>query len=187
MALNDKERNVLTAGLILAGMFMVIFVYLHFVFFKKAIASNQKQQSKIEAETADLRKELNSMVSFLREREKVNLMKERLEIATSKLPSEPQAVKFLEELRTTLERTGVRQRRVSPKTFVPRTLYTEIPYEVQGSARYHEFGQFLNLIECNPRRFMRVNSFDLRNSDARPTVHPVTIGISTFMFNRPAE
>lgn len=184
MTLTEKEKNVLTAGLVLAGMFVVIFAYLHLMFFKTQVTSDTRKINDLKKETAALEKEYVSMTAFLQNRREVEAMRNQLAAATRKLPSEPESIEFLKELRASLERTGMAQTRVTPKPFVPRALYTEIPYEVQGSARYHEFGQFLNLIECNPRRFMRVNSFDVRNSTERPTIHPITVGISTFMFNR---
>lgn len=187
MALNEKEKNVLTAGLVLAGMFLVILVYLQFAFFSKDIAGNQKKVATLTTETSGLNKRYLEMTAFVQNRKEVEAMRNQLAAATRKLPSEPESLEFLKELRSSLERTGMKQTRVAPKPFVPRALYTEMPYEVQGSARYHEFGQFLNLIECNPRRFMRVNSFDMKNSDSRPTVHPVVVGISTFIFNSKSE
>lgn len=184
MALSEKEKNVLTAGLILAGMFLFIFGYLHFFFFNSHIESNNRQIEEFRKKTLEKDKELAAMKEVVRKQDEVASMNERLKRVTAKLPSTPQAIEFLEELRASLERTGVRQTRVAPKPYVSRTLYTEIPYEVQGSARYHEFGQFLNIIECNPRRFMRINSIDIRENPARPSIHPVTVGISTFMFNK---
>lgn len=184
MALNEKEKNVLTAGLILAGMFLVIIVYMHFAFFKAQIARNNTQITKLEKETQGLQKEFAGMKAFLQNAKQVEAMRNQLAAATKKLPSAPESLEFLKELRASLERTGMKQTKVAPKPFIPRALYTEIPYEVQGSARFHEFGQFLNLIECNPRRFMRVNSFEIKDNNKRPTIHPVTVGISTFMFNK---
>lgn len=184
MNLNEKEKDVLTAGLILAAVFAAIFAYLQFFVFADRIAKNEKVKKEFVAKSADLQKELDEMNDLIKEEAQIQEMYNRLKRAMNKLPNESRPIEFLDELRTTLEKTGVSQRRVAPGVPKSRTLYTEIPYEVQGSARYHEFGQFLNLIECNPRRFMRVNSFDVRNNNARPTVHPITVGISTFMFNK---
>jgi len=184
MALTEREKNVLSVGLILAGLCIAVFIYVHWALFSPQIRRNEATIKKTEETTRALEKELAGMKAFLQNRKEVEAMRNQLAVAARKLPSEPESLEFLKELRASLERTGMKQTRVAPKPFVPRALYTEIPYEVQGSARYHEFGQFLNLIECNPRRFMRVNSFDIKNSGTRPTIHPVTVGISTFMFNK---
>jgi len=182
MVLSDKEKNALAAGLILAVMLIAVLIYFHFFFFKPAIVAREKEIAKARTEIAAKKKELAEMQAFLKNQAEVEQMEQQLRRAAERLPTQPAPIEFLEELRSTLEETGVKQSRVEPRKVSSRDLYTEIPYLIQGSARYHEFGQFLNLIECNPRRFMRVSGFDLRNNDARPTIHPVSVNISTFMF-----
>ncbi len=184
MVMTEKEKTILTAGLIFAGMLLIIFIYLHFVYFAPGVEARKKQVDALVAEKKKLTADLASMQAFVKNQAEVEQMKQQITRAMAKLPSQPNAVEFLDELRTTLERTGVKQSRVEPLKPTMRNLYTELPYIVQGSARYHEFGQFLNLIECNPRRFMRVSSFDVRNNNNRPMIHPISVGMSTFMFNR---
>jgi Tfp pilus assembly protein PilO len=70
---------------------------------------------------------------------------------------------------------------VSPQN---RVQYTEIPYTIEAHGRYHEIGQFLTLIEQNPQRFMRLRNFTAENNLERPSIHPVQMEISTFMFNQ---
>ena len=184
MTFNEKEKNVLKVGLIFAGMLVFIFVYLHLFFFKAQIDRNERAVSDIMTKTKDMNKELGAIRDFLQKQSETEAMGKRVERMNAKLPSSAKAIEFLDELRASFERTGVRQNKITPKPYKSRTLFTEIPYEVAGNARYHEFGQFLNIIECNPRRFMRVNSLEIRDNPGRPSIHPVTVGISTFMFNK---
>jgi Tfp pilus assembly protein PilO len=84
---------------------------------------------------------------------------------------------------STLRVTGIIQETVKPENVRDRAQYTEIPYTVEAHGRYHELGQFLTLIEQNPQRFMRVKSFKLGTNLLRPSIHPIKMEITTFMFN----
>ncbi|RMH29774.1 MAG: hypothetical protein D6691_02160, partial [Candidatus Hydrogenedentota bacterium] len=89
---------------------------------------------------------------------------------------------FFQALSKVLQVTRVDYTELEPLKEVSRSAYVEIPYRIKGTARYHDFGHFLNLIEDNPDRFMRVRTFTIENRDDRPSVHPVTIELATFMF-----
>jgi Tfp pilus assembly protein PilO len=79
-----------------------------------------------------------------------------------------------------LHNTGVDYDAVRPLPDRRRQLFTEMPYLIDSNAAFHEFGQFLNLIEENPNRFMRVSHIDVTNSREHPTVHPANLEITTF-------
>ena len=111
-------------------------------------------------------------------------LRQMIQKVIQRLPSRPDAPGFLVALVSILRQTGIIQRSVTPEETVNRTQYTEIPYEIDAFGRYHELGQFLTLVEQNPARFMRVKAMRVSNNLARPSIHPIELQISTFMFNQ---
>ncbi|MDK2970362.1 MAG: Pilus assembly protein PilO [Candidatus Sumerlaeota bacterium] len=182
MQFTEKQKQVLIVGLLFCGILLAFTIYFQFMFFKADVAAAKKDAAKKETEIANLEKDIRQMREFINNDEELARLQERVEIAKKRLPSDPQAIQFLELLRDSLQKTNVSFSRIEKESTVTRSMYNEIPYVVKGSARYHEFGQFINLIECHPERFLRVSEFTLDNNNNRPTIHPMNVRISTFMF-----
>ena len=64
-------------------------------------------------------------------------------------------------------------------------LYQEVPYEIKCRAKYHDLGQFLMLAEQHAKQIMRVKTMDITNDMKRPSRHPVTLRLSTYVINKP--
>jgi len=182
MVLDEKQKQTLTVGLIVAGMLAFIVGYSYMMFISPGKEENEKKVKTLQADIERQEKRFGVMQRYLENADERERLLEEMEIALRRLPSDEQAIEFLSVLQDSLRKSGVTFTRVSPEEVVRRAQYSEIPYSVTGTARYHEFGQFLNLIECNPNRFMRVSNFTLSNNNRRPSVHPVEVGIKTFMF-----
>jgi len=182
MQLNENQQKTLIVGVIFAVLALVAVIVLNVTYFSTQRTELQQNISTAETEITNLESERALMRSFLgNEAEHRDLM-QRVEDARRRLPSDPQAFQFLEILRDTLSNTNVNFSFLSQENSIRRSMYEEIPYRVRGAARYHEFGQFINIIECHPERFMRVSTFSLSNDTRRPSIHPIEVGISTFMF-----
>lgn len=182
MNLTEKQKQVLVLGLVFCGILLGFTLYFQIMFFSKDVANAKTETDKKQAEIKTLQAEIDKMNAFIRNDAELRQLEEKVAFAKKRLPSDPQAIQFMELLRDSLQKTNVGFTRIERTNPIVRTLYQEIPYLVKGSARYHEFGQFLNLIECHPERFLRVSEFTLDNSTNRPTVHPMNVKISTFMF-----
>lgn len=180
--MTERNKQILIAGLIFAFLLMGVVIYYYFMAVSPAIKRNSAQVVDLDKKIAEANKELSEIEALIADTETLAQLQEQVERAKRLLPENEEALEFLGILRESLRRTGVSQSNIRKLKAADRTLYREIPYLVSGEARYHEFGQFVNLIECNPERFMRVNTFTLRNNDSRPSIHPMEIGISTFMF-----
>ncbi|MCB2153981.1 type 4a pilus biogenesis protein PilO [bacterium] len=181
MVFTEKNKQALLIGLIMAA-FLGFLVGYYYWLSKPVIAKTQKERGTLNAQIKKDQAEINRMRALIENTAEREQMAEVVRRAKERLPEDRRAIEFLTLLRDSLTKTGVVQTRVAPEAPKRRALYEEIPYSVKGSARYHEFGQFLNLIECNPDRFMRVNGFSLSNDPNRPSIHPMEVGISTFMF-----
>ncbi len=111
-------------------------------------------------------------------------VKQRVQELEKRLPSTPQADQFFQALTEAIRVTDVINTVLEKQNINDRgsVQYEEIPYKLEIKSRYHQFGQFLNIIEQNPERFMRVKSMTIRNEKGNPTLHPIDIQIATFRF-----
>ncbi len=184
MAFSEQDKKTLSIGVFIAAVIFVGLAYWHFFFLKLHYKQNTAQKTTIKAEIKGYKEQLAEIRKAEAQRDQIDKMRAVVKETAKRLPDRPDAPGFFNELIRILRITGVQTTRVDPLAPRGQTLYTEIPYSIVSRCRYHEFGQFLNLIEENQRRFMRVNSFNITNNDQRPSVHPVTVGISTFMFNK---
>lgn len=180
--MTEKQKQTLTVGLVVAVLLAFILGYWFFMNVRADVARSREEQAKLTTEIADTKARLVEIDNFLKNRGELQKMLDEVNKAKRRLPSDPQAIEFLAILTDSLNKTGVGVSEVTPQAQVSRSMYTEIPYLIKGSARYHEFGQFLNLIECHPERFMRVSGFRLLKNDKRPSIHPMEARIQTFMF-----
>ena len=184
MTLDEQAKKTLGVGLFIAILIIVGFGYFHFQILQDHYKRNETQKKNLSDEIKKLKENLREIEEAERDRPRIEEMRKVVEEASQRLPSSPDAPGFYQELIRILRLTGVQPRRVDPVHTRNAVLYTEIPYKITATCRYHEFGQFLNLIEENQRRFMRVKSFSISNNDNRPSIHPAPIDISTFMFNK---
>jgi type IV pilus assembly protein PilO len=148
------------------------------------IKKNNRKRTELKKEIDKDKKEFEKMRLMVEQEDKVKADLAIVEEAIKRLPSRKDRFNFFIELSDVLQLTGVKYSRITPKKAIGKNFYTELPYEIKCLARYHEFGQFLNMIEQNPNRFMRVKSFVVRNDKDRPSLHPVTLSLATFMFNQ---
>ena len=184
MTLDEQAKKTLSVGLIIAGLIFAGFAYWHFVILKIHYKRNEGLKKTLNDEIKTYRAQMKEIQEMEAQKDRIEEMRKIVAEAARRLPDTADAVGFYQELIRILRITGVQTERVAPGANRVQTLYTEIPYGVVCQCRYHELGQFLNLIEENQNRFMRVNSFDVGNNNNRPSIHPVKIGISTFMFNK---
>ncbi len=180
--MNEKQKQALTVGLIFAVLLGFIIGYWYMMSVRETIERSIKKQEELAAEIKSNEARLKEIRDFMENKDELEEMLARVEKAKRRLPDDPEAIEFLAILTDSLNKTGVSVSEVSPRDPINRTMYVEIPYFIKGSARYHEFGQLLNLIECHPDRFMRVSTFKMFKNDQRPSIHPVEAQIATFMF-----
>ena len=185
MAFSEQDKKTLSIGIFVAVVVFAGLAYWHFFVLKRHYKRNESLKTTIKEEINKYKDELAEIREVEAQRGQIDKMRAVVQEAAKRLPNRPDAPGFFNELIRILRITGVQTTRVDPQPPRGQVLYTEIPYSIVSRCRYHEFGQFLNLIEENQKRFMRVNSFNIINDDNRPSVHPVTVGISTFMFNKP--
>lgn len=184
MALNEKNKQTLLAGGILGVAILVIIIYFGLTMVRPQVDKQKADIAKLETDIKKNRAELNRLKNFINDEGSRGEVIATFERISSRLPPQQDPFEVFELLRDYFEGTDVVFTYLEPGRQTSRGRYFEYPFIIRGSARYHEFGQLVNLIECNPSRLMHVNSFRLTNNDRRPSIHPMELGISTFTFQQ---
>ncbi len=183
-AISPKQRDFLTAFGIFVAMVIFGVGYMYFFVWSPEITTNKRTADTAREETKKITmsiREINDKLS-----DETGIKRKFLYVSrvANMLPSSIDAPGFLNDLASALQVTQIDYTRLSPNEPNQKIGYTELPYNIVCDGRYHDFGQFLNLIEANPKRFMRVKSFDVKMNPDRPSWHPVQLSIGTFFLTR---
>jgi Tfp pilus assembly protein PilO len=183
-ALTVDEKDKIKALSILLVAMTIGIAYYDMSFVAQTVKVN-KAAVKRHDDAYRLEKEsLDKMKSMVSDKDRLLSRKALLEKVVAKLPSNTDPSGFFQALEGILRITRMESEQLDRTPERASDEYTEIPYRIISRARYHDFGQFLNLIEENPTRLMRVKTFIVENDDSRPSIHPVNVQVATFMFNR---
>ena len=188
MTFTDQQKSTLMGIGVAALLLVAGFGYYLYMFGKDELAgyekdADEKEKNSLAWKIARDGKELKRVRELLAHEDELQAELESFAKVEERLPKTSNARGFYKELVDTLRTTGIYQDRVRTVTPKNRVQYTEIPYSIKAIGRYHEFGYFLTMIEQNPQRFMTVKNFTLDLTDARPTMHPISLEVATFMFN----
>jgi type IV pilus assembly protein PilO len=183
MNLNDEQKKVL-AMIVLFGVLAVGGVaYYWFMFGKASVLESNDRAETAKAETQSYQDKLGDIEDFKQRTEgKYDELQDSIAQLEKRLPTTREAIGFFAALDTILTNTGVTNLRLAADKINEQTRYTEIPYSIKAEGRFHEYGQFLNLVEDNPERFMRVKTMKVGNNAGKPAMHPISVSIATFKF-----
>lgn len=180
MNINPEQKKALIAEIVIGVVGCGLIFYFWAMLGKAEVENMRETLETVKADIAVQEKKLQDIADFERmANEEWDEIEARLAQLSERLPSTVNAPEFYKALRLSLEETGINTRVLETKEINSYTEYAEIPYSVAARGRYHEFGQFVNLIEEN-QRFMRVKTFELVNDENRPSLHPIEIGIATY-------
>lgn len=184
MALSEKDKATLFLGLMIPAVIFGIGFYFEWQIFKPQRVELVKQRTETEAKIKALNNELRDMRQALAEKDKIIKLRNAVVERAKRLQTTLDFEGNLQQINRMVTETGIPTQQVSPKAHVARSLYTDFPYDIKGTARYHEFGLLLNLIELNKERLMRVKQFDLKNDKQEPIIHPFDLTLASYVFNR---
>ncbi len=184
-ALTEQNKQALLLGGILGGAVFIIILYLAWWQVLPSTRKYSSDASRMETQIAEDEKKIARFTAFLKNDEGRRQLQEAFEVVQSRLPTNQDPIEIYDLLRGYFEGTEVQFSFLEPKPEANRGRFREYPFTFKGTARYHEFGQLINLIECNPDRLMRVTDFKLINNAKRPSIHPMEVNFSTFTFNEP--
>jgi Tfp pilus assembly protein PilO len=185
MTLTAEQKKTLFMLVILGVLGLGGGLWYWFMFGASGVAQAEKQTTDNLAEKKTFDVQLQKFEAFKKEVTdpgKYDALKERLNVMQARLPRTEEAFGFFDALDDILRKTNVSNLRLEKEKTNPEIRYTEIPYSVRSVGRYHEFGQFLDLVENSEKRFMRVKTIKLTNDSKRPTMHPIEVEIATYSF-----
>lgn len=183
MPMQEQDKKTLQIGLFLAAVVLVGGVYCHFMIFSNTKTRTMNDIETVNSQIREQSAMREDLIALGNRREEIEALAEKIQLASLRLPDTRNAQEFYSDLVRVLHTTGVDYHSVRPLPDSPHQLFTELPYTLTANAAFHEFGQFLNLLEENPNRFMRVSHIDISNDRDRPTVHPVNLEVKTFMLH----
>ncbi len=182
--LTAQQKDAIKAGFILAAVLFAGAAGYWYSFTKPEIEAAEKTLVSLDAEIKDLKSQVREMDLAAENVDKLKKKQQLLEEVAAKLPSDVAPEEFYDALADILKATRVSYSEMTQLPLLERSIYTEIPYQITGRGRYHDFGQFLNMVEENPNRLMRIKTFVIENDDSRPSVHPLKVQLATFKFNK---
>lgn len=182
--LTAQQKDAIKAGFILAAVLIFGVGFYWWKFTQPDVETAEKNVEKLKGEIADLTKQMREMTDAAAHLESLKEKQRLLEEVSAKLPSSVAPQEFYRAFEEILKVSRLSYSELSQLPLLERTVYTEIPYQIVGRGRYHDFGQFLNLVEENPNRLMRIKTFVIENDDATPSVHPLKVQLATFKFNQ---
>ena len=185
MLFTEEDKKRLRAGVFSAAIIIAIFLYFNFSLVKSWNKITQGKIEKLNTENATLSMQLGEYRKMVKRKGKIEEMQRYVQSVSQRLPKAPEQTKFLYQFIKMTETTGYKNKSVKAERVITTSHYTEIPYKIEGYARYHDIGQFLNIAEINPERFMRISGFTIENFEKHPSQHNVRLTLSTFMFNTP--
>lgn len=182
-ALTVQQKDALKAAFIGILLLGIAVFYLNFQFVGAWVKTLDEQTQAIkEKDIKELEERISQMKAELLDQDEFKRKQALLAEVAKKLPATADPQGFRRALQQVVATTNIEVTEFQPQPPAVRSNYTEIPYRLISLARYHDFGQFLNLIEENRERFMRVKTFTIQNQDDRPSIHPITIDVATFTF-----
>lgn len=185
MTLTAEQKKTFLMVVILGVLGLGASLWYWFVFGAGEVDLAQKQLEASVAEKRAFQAKLDEFEKFQKEVEapgKYEELKAQLTAMESRLPKTEEAFGFIEALDEILRKTGVSNERLEKEKTNPEIRYTEIPYSIKAVGRFHEFGQFLDLVENNDKRFMRLKTLKITDDSKRPTLHPIEVEIATYSF-----
>jgi Tfp pilus assembly protein PilO len=182
-ALSEKQKQALLVGGIAGLAILLIAGYFYLMFVRPEVQEWNAERVKLEKEVRDNTRTIKNYNELLADKSRVQALESQFSEIAKRLPAEQDPIEVFDLLRGYFEGTDVGFTFLDPGLAVNHNKFTEFPFTIRGTARYHEFGQLVNLVECNPDRLMRVSNFRMTNNNVRPSIHPMEIGITTFTFN----
>ncbi len=182
--LTAQERDGVKAAAILMVILYAGLIYYNYQILGPEMVKNEKLIAASEEQIKEREQTLSDMNAMAANMEEVRRKQALLAEVVKRLPKSADPQGFYQALEPVLEATQFEYTELQPQVAASRATYTEIPYRIIGKSRYHDFGQFLNMIEENRDRLMRVKGFAVRNQPDRPSIHPLNVDVASFMFNQ---
>lgn len=151
------------------------------MFLDEHIAGMNKKIKATETSIKEREAEMKTLTDLENRREEIEAIRAKVEKQAERLPSADEIPNLILIIKRMLMLTSVRVNSASQEKSETRQFYREIPYKLTCRSGYHNFGQFLNLIEVNPDRLMRIKKLEIELNEKNPTLHNVDMTIAAYV------
>ncbi|NQU42808.1 type 4a pilus biogenesis protein PilO [bacterium] len=182
MNLTPEQKKIIMRVIVVGALGLGVIFWYWMMFGRAELESAEKGFGELEAQYDELAEEQRTINEFKAMTEgQWDEIEQTIAQASKRLPQTRESQGFLIALRNILQITGINTLELSPRKVAEYDRFAEIPYGILARGRFHEIGHFLNLVEQNPDRFMRVKTLEVDNDLDRPSLHPIKVQIATFM------
>jgi Tfp pilus assembly protein PilO len=184
MQLTEKEKN----DLIAVGFFAVLVLgglAYFWIMFGKDMVAKKITQADTEYQKLEITWSKMDQLDIIAEEtagDKYDELVAKIAEINKLLPTSSQPITFFAALDGALRETNIQPTEARPEVLGGGTEYEEIPYSIVANGGYANFGEFLDKVERNTDRFMRIKTFKVTNNLERPEVHKVETKIATYRF-----
>jgi len=183
--MNDLSPKAL-AGVLIA-LLVIIVAVAYFMMFKgwyQRIEATERQIQKVEADIQKGRALQMRVNEFNRQ---INELKEELSKLKEIMPTKSEAGKFYSNLNLLANESQVYIKSIKAANRVRTDVYTELPYDLDLKARYHDVGQFFASLANFPK-IINVRNLEMKTLD-EGTKYSVDISCiaSTFIYNEDTD
>jgi len=183
--LSENDKKVLQVVLVVGVVAFIGLFYYSWAVVKGRMKNLDKTIKTAEETVRQKQQELSDMKKWQKRSAEIEGLITELQKKVSRLPSTVEAREFFSILRECVRMTNLTNIKIARVKSVSMGMYEEIPYAITCRARYHDLGQFLALVEQHRKQIMRIKTLDISNDPKRPSRHPVTMKIATFVFTKP--
>lgn len=162
---------------------LIILVAFYFLYFQKSTKDYQaliKNRDSVKAEVD----KYNQMLNDPQLKARIDDMRAQIGQFEERLPSEKEIPSLLVFLKEAADSAGIQYVTIVSKPLTQAQYYTEVPFDVILTGKYHNIGKVINQIE-NHKRLMRVDDVDLTGGDKAATKnkHQLKFQLTTYVFN----
>ncbi|MBI5119059.1 type 4a pilus biogenesis protein PilO [Candidatus Poribacteria bacterium] len=178
-----KDRVITKIDWIIIGASLFFLLIVTLVYFL-ALSYGKGQTTQAEAQIVAAQARVTEARAIAAKRDillkQLTQVKERITAFETRLPTEKEIPKLLDQFQQIAELSGVKYRLITAEPMDEKELFVRIPFKVKVDGAYPEIGVFLRSLEYS-NRFIKVEDMDIgpQEKDGRSEANFV---VSTFMF-----
>ena len=188
---SEKQKQVMMAAAFIALLLGGGIWYFQFMMGSQAIKQWEEDARKYSEESEGLKEKIKEYKTLKSREAEIKAKEAQVKELAKRLPEVPEESQFYVILADIMDKASVFPIKVEKLKPNAREFYTEIPFRLECFVKYHNLGEFFNLIEEHRDRFMRIKQFNITGENPilaeRPSVQYATVEIATYAYNSKAR
>ena len=188
---SESQKQIIISSIILVVVVIGGLWYYQYMFGAAKLKRLDEEIAKSRTQLDDLKAKRLKYIDLQNREAEILAMREQVEQAAQRLPREANENQIHDILSRVMKETNVYSSEVRRVSAVNRQLYSEIVFEFECLARYHNLGELFTMIEENKERFLRIREFTVSNTygargrtsqDSRPSIQYARVQIVAYTF-----